>query len=362
MKPILAILTEAIRFDNQAALKFFRQFSVIHFYKSAPYHDLSAKDLQGAIQYQNTADLEAKLCRLKPDIIQGAEPYGSRNQLKLCSVAWRVSRKLKIPLIFPMLENRPVNRRFGILGPILRKILYIYAQQAKIIFYLNEGAKRNLLDAGVNPKKLKRLLYGIWGIDTSIFKPINTPLRGRGENKVRSILFVGRIDEAKGIDYLLQAWEQIYQDFPQIELLFAGSGPLVWKVKKSQNKRVRYLGQIATQELPKIYSGALITCYPSVTLERWEEQVGMVNLQSLSCGTPVITTKSGAIPEYINDKVGILIPERDASALARAMRKLLEDEKLRARLGPAGREYILKNFGAQRTIQKTEEILLGLLR
>src|SRR3990167_9397024 len=268
---ILAILTDAIRFDNQAALKYFQRFRVIHFYKSAPYHDLSVKDLQVAIQYQSLADLEAKLIRVKPDIIQGAEPYGSKNQLGLCSIAWKVSRRLKIPLIFPMLENRPVTKRFGILGTILRKILKIYAQQAKIIFYLNEGAKRNLLEAGVEPNKLKRLLYGIWGINTSIFKPINIPPLGWGKNKVRRILFVGRIDEAKGIPYLLKAWEMVRPNYPNLELIIAGRGPLEKEIKKY--KGIRYLGTVRTEALPKLYQRALFTLYPSVTLKRWEEQV-----------------------------------------------------------------------------------------
>lgn len=361
-KPKLAILTEAIRFDNQAALKYFKKIKAIHFYKLAPYGDLKPEDLKDAIQYTNLADLEVKLLDLKPDIIQGAEPYGSKNQLGLCFVAWKVSRKLKIPLIFPMLENRPVSQRFGILGPILKRILKIYAQQAKLIFYLNEGAKENLLKAGAPQYKLKSLLYGIWGVDTSLFKPIKMPPQGWQKNRVRRILFVGRIDEAKGIAYLLEAWKKIRQEFPKVELMMAGKGELEDKVKNKEGIRIRYKGMMKNKDLPALFNSALFSVYPSVTLKRWEEQVGMVNLQSLACGTPVITTKSGAIPEYINDKVGILVPERDTSALARAMRKLLEDDKLRQKLGRAGREYILKNFDAQKTIQKTEEILLGLLR
>jgi len=134
-----------------------------------------------------------------------------------------------------------------------------------------------------------------------------------------------------------------------------------WKISQ-RKKGIRYIGMVKNQDLPALFNNALFTVYPSVTLKRWEEQVGMVNLQSLACGTPVITTKSGAIPEYINSKIGILVPERDSKALAEAMRKLLEDEKLRSKLGQAGRQYILENFDAQKTIKKTEEILLGLLR
>ena len=355
-RPILAILTESIRFDNQHPLRYFRKIRPIHFYQRAPYGDLKKEELKSTIRYRNFADLEKKLIKLKPNIIQGAEPYGSKIQLRLCHLAWKVSRKLKIPLVFGMLENRPVNERFGpVLAPMLKKVLAAYAQQASLIFYLNQGAKRNLLEVGANRSKLKKLLYGIWGVDTSIFRPTEA-----SKPKSDSILFVGRLDEAKGIPYLLEAWKEVQIDYPEVKLVVAGKGEMEDRVKNK--KRISYRGMVKNKDLPRLFSQALFTLYPSVTLKRWEEQVGMVNLQSLACGTPVITTKSGAIPEYINSTVGILVPERDAKALAEAMRKLLEDKRLAKRLGQAGRQYILANFNAKKTVIETEEILLGLLK
>jgi len=356
-KPILAILTESIRFDNQHPLQFFKRIKPVHFYEKAPYGDLAKEDLKGAIKYDNLKDLEKKLSELKPDIIQGAEPYGSKKQLGLCYVAWRVARKLKIPLIFGMLENRPATERFGaVLAPMLKKVLAAYAKQARMIFYLNEGAKRNLLEVGANPSKLEKLLYGIWGIDISVFKPAESR-----SPKSDSILFVGRIDEAKGIPYLLEAWEMVRRDYPEAELIMAGKGNMEEEIRKKKKEEISYKGMVPTKDLPALYNSALFTVYPSVTMKRWEEQVGTVNLQSLACGTPVITTKSGAIPEYVNDKVGILVPERDSKALAEAMRKLLKDRTLILRLGENGRQYILENFDAVKTINKVENLLLGLL-
>lgn len=356
----LAILTESIRFDNHHPLNYFKRIEPVHFYQNAPYGDLKKNELIGAVQYRNFQDLEDKLIKLKPDIIQGAEPYGSRKQLRLCYLAWKIARKLKIPLIFGMLENRNPRKRFGlVLGVALKRVLRAYAKRAKLIFYLNDGAKRNLIMAGVPEYKLKRLLYGVWGVDTAVFRPKSQIACGPNL-KSQNILFVGRLDEAKGIPYLLEAWKKIHKEFPEIKLIMAGKGPLEKKLEYL--KGIKYIGMVKNQDLPALYNSALFTVYPSVTLQRWEEQVGTVNLQSLACGTPVITTKSGAIPEYVNDKVGILVPERDAKALAGAMRKLLSDEKLRLRLGENGRQYILENFDAQKTVQKTEELLLGLLK
>ena len=374
--PILAILTESIRYDNQHPLKYFFKIKPVHFYKTAPYGDLTKRDLTDAIKYHDFADLEKKLLALKPDIVQGAEPYGSKIQLRLCHIAWRVSRQLNIPLIFGMLENRPVKERFGpVLSRMLKKVLAAYATQASLLFFLNEGAKRNLLEIGADSSKLKKLLYGIWGVDCRLFKPFEEALGAKGAKgaKVNTVapnapdapkylLFVGRIDEAKGIAYLLEAWEIIRRDYPNVRLIVAGKGGMEEEIRKKKKEGIRYVGMVPTRDLPALFNSALFTVYPSVTLKRWEEQVGMVNLQSLACGTPVITTKSGAIPEYINSKVGILVPERDSKALAGAMRKLLSDTKYREGLGAAGHQYILDNFDAQKTIAETEGILLGLLR
>ena len=357
-KPILAILTDSIRYDSHIALKYFTKFEVKHFYNNAPYKDLSREQLSSAIKWDDFEDLEQKLIELKPGIIQGSEPYASKRALRICLLTMKVAKILGVPYIFPMLENRPVNKRFGaVTAFFLKKILKNYAQKASLIFYLNNGAKRNLLEVGANPKKMIRVLYGIWGIDTQAFQPEGKMQKAKDKNNY--ILYCGRIDEAKGIPYLLEAWDTIKKEFPDVKLVFIGAGELANKIK---GKQLKYLGPMKVQDLPPYFANALFTVVPSVTLKRWEEQVGMVNLQSLACGRPVITTKSGAIPEYINDKVGILVPERDSKALAEAMRKLLSDEKLRDRLGKNGREYILGNFDVKKTIELVENVLLELLR
>lgn len=351
-KPILAILTESIRYDNQDALKYFELIKPVHFYETAPYGDLKPEELADAIQYKDLADLEARLLALRPDIIQGAEPYASKKALKLCLLAKKVAAKLNVPLIFPTLENRPVEKRFGkFAGFFLKKIFKSYVDQAKLIFYLNEGAKKNLLEVGADPGKLKKMLYGIWGVETDVFTPMP---KIRKENK---ILVTGRLDEAKGLPYVVDAWRVIENRFPTVSIQFVGKGELDYLVKGDRMSH----GFVKNSDLPQLINSALFTITASVTLPKWEEQVGMTNLQALACGVPVITTLSGAIPEYINETVGILVPERDSASLASAMAKLLEDEKLRYNLGINGRNLVLERYDAKKTVRLIEEILLNLI-
>jgi len=354
-KFVLAMITQSIRMDNLAPTKYFQKFAVKHFYHDAPYGDLRAEDLKNVVQWHSLKDLEKKLTQLNPDLIQGAEPYASRLALRICLSTMKVAKKLNRPYFFPILENRPTNERFGpLIGPLVRLVLKKYAQRAKLIFYLNEGAKRNLAAVGVPAAKAQKALYGVWGVDTYLFKPIiHRPL---GDKKY--ILFVGRFIEDKGVPYILAAFKSIKNKFPNVTLVFIGSGLLSKEITGSQ---IINLGPMKNAALPPYFTHALFTLYPSITMKRWEEQVGMVNLQSLACGTPVLTTSSGAIAEYVTDQVGIIVEERDANALAEAMEKLLKNNELRESLAKNARSYVLANFDAQKTVQKIEKILLELI-
>lgn len=356
-KPILAIITQSIRMDNHLPLKYFREFEVRHLYHEAPYNDLTQEDLRGAIKWNDFKDLEKKITDLNPDLIQGSEPYASRISLKIARFTQKIAKKLDKPYFFPMLENRPVNDRFGpILGIMMQFVLKKYAKGASLIFYLNEGAKRNLGAVGADESKLQGMLHGVWGVDTKLFRPENR--NQKNELKRKYVVYVGRFVEDKGLPYLLSAWKSIKNDFCDTDLVFIGDGDMKGDIIGSQ---VINLGPMKNAELPPYFSNALFTVFPSVTMPRWEEQVGTVNLQSLSCGTPVITTTSGAIPEYITDEVGLLVPERDATALAEAMRELITNTEHREELARRARPYILQNYDAQKTVGKVEKVLLEII-
>lgn len=250
-KPILAMITQSIRMDNLAATKYFQEFEIKHFYHDAPYGDLNPDDLANVIQWHNFKDLENKLIELNPDLIQGAEPYASKNALRICLLTMKVAKKLNRPYFFPMLENRPVKARFNpIAGLVVKNILKKYAQNSATIFYLNEGAKRNLQEVGVDEKKLHKALYGIWGVDTAVFRPQFSIFNFKFSKK-KYILFVGRFIEDKGIPYLLTAWKSIKDQFKDIDLVFIGSGELKQDIVGSQ---VVNLGQMKNSDLPSFFS------------------------------------------------------------------------------------------------------------
>lgn len=259
-----------------------------------------------------------------------------------------------------MLENRPPCARFGLLAPIVKLVLRYYSQRADLIFVLNSGAQKNLLDVGAKKEKLVRCFWGIWGVDTTLFSPKKNGKEPQWQLPV--ILYVGRLVEEKGIEDILKAYEKVIDIVPA-HLVFVGTGPMEVEIEKYRagNKgggKITLLGLRQQIDLPPLFRASTVSIYPSKTVPKWEEQVGTVNMQALACGTPVVSTKSGAIPEYIiNGKIGLLAPENNPQELAKNLLIIINNTKRAKQLSEAGREYALTYYDSKKNIERGEKII-----
>ncbi|MCJ7737711.1 MAG: glycosyltransferase family 4 protein, partial [Anaerolineae bacterium] len=262
-------------------------------------------------------------------------------------------------------ENRPLQEKYG--GPlayILRFLLRPILTYARFIIYLNTGAFRNLQWAGVDTRKLQRLMYGTWGVNLSEFTPRQLDQECT-DQATKTILYVGRLHQQKGVFDLLRAFDKVSEQRADARLVLIGDGPdresIVSQINNhSWRRSVLLLGTVKNRDLPAHFQAAAVFVAPSVATKRWEEQVGMTNIQAMACGVPVVSTHSGAIPEYVPDgEAGILVPERDPEALAAAILRILEDDELRARLGRQGRAYAVKHYDARQNVMKAEQIILS---
>lgn len=367
----LVMISGTIRRDLEVPLRYYERLEIIHLYRKASYEDMYLDEFgKKTIQYRGFFDLLKKIVRAKPDIIQGAEPYAFPADIRECLAAYISSVILRVPLFFPMLENRPVEIKFGgkyrFLVTFLRLYLKVYARRAKLVIYLNEGAKRNLLNVGVREAKLEHLLYGTWGVDVDEFSPQSLG-KERQKQKENMVLFVGNLSESKGIWDLYRAMKKVREKISSLKWVIIGNGPCQKDLKeKIYRERLQeefiLKGTVKNRDLPSYFRAAAITVTPSITTLRWEEQVGMVNIQSMACGTPVISTTSGAIPEYVKDgEVGLLVPERNSDALAAAILKLLTNKDLRRNVGLKARQYAMKRYDAKKNVKRAEKIILKLL-
>lgn len=195
------------------------------------------------------------------------------------------------------------------------------------------------------PQKPCAVIYN--PVNTDLFRPVVTG----SKNSLFEILYLGRMEELKGADILMQAIPEICKNIPEARITFAGAGMgksddappermiAAW-LPKELHGRVRILKRIPHEELTEIYAQAAICVVPS----RWE-QFGYSCAEAMASGKAVIASRAGALPELIEDGVsGILIPPADPAALAEAVGRLFKDAPLRKSLGEAARRRAVENF------------------
>jgi glycosyltransferase involved in cell wall biosynthesis len=373
-RPRLAIVTTVARADFCEPLRWLDKFEVWHFYGTlAP--DVRTDRLTGSyLRFRNTVDLLVGLLKVKPDLIQGSEPYDFPEGFKLSCVALLAAGLLRRPFYFPTFENIPpevkYSRRRGIpvgivLAPLLRLFTALYSRKCSAVFAGNAGAVRNLQALHTPASRIRRELYATWGVDMQLFSPDGP--RSPAIRDERTLLFVGRLVEQKGIRQLLQAFLLVLKHQPDVTLVFIGSGPLAGEITESASAHnmqdhVRLLGPVPNCDLPPYFRAAKVTVAPSVTMPWSAEQVGMVAIQSIASGTPVVTTGSGSIPEFIENGIsGLVVPERDPQALADAVLSLLENDGFRQALAASGRACAERRYNAARNVARVQSILLRLL-
>jgi glycosyltransferase involved in cell wall biosynthesis len=211
--------------------------------------------------------------------------------------------------------------------------------------------RRRLLEQGFPGD---RILVVYTGVDTVKFKPASTEDRP-------IILFVGRLVEQKGAEFVIRAASEVQRQLPDVELVLIGDGPLRKELEtlaKQTLRRFRFLGVRTTQEVSGWMNRASVVCVPSMTTRSGEaEGFGMVCAEAQAVGKPVVAFHCGGIPEIIrHEKTGFLAAERDWQSLAQYLATLLKNPELRERFARAGREVIVREFDLEHCTRRLEEI------
>jgi glycosyltransferase involved in cell wall biosynthesis len=364
--PVFAMVSADIRRDLILPLRHLSRLRLVHLYQQAPYGDLTQEDFDPTlVRYTSPLDLYRRLVRARPQILQNVELLAVR-QLPYAAAITLYARLHRLPLVAGVHISLPAQDRFGQLPASLLKLLLTPAVRCTSrFFYLNDGGRRNLEWLGVPEGKMKRLMYGTWGVDPHEFTP-EPDGREPGWGPSPVLLFVGRIHPEKGIADLFAAYALVRRKEPDASLVLIGEGPERAAYEETVRRQgwdgsVRFLGAVANRDLPPYLRAAAVFVSPSVKTGRWEEYVGMTNLQAMACGVPVVSTRSGAIPEYVPESAGILVPERDPRALAGAILDLLSDPVRRASMGQAGRAQAVEFYDAKRSVLRAEDELICLL-
>ena len=256
----------------------------------------------------------------------------------------------------------------GITGVITSKLLHIpcittlhgsdvFGLQKSFLTLLNRETLRHSNICTANSKKTveaaqwisgkKNTILIPMGVDTDFFKK----MREKKENNGKAILFVGRLIDLKGVDYLIAALKEVLVKFPDTKLYIVGDGPKRGKLEILAKRlqladNVIFTGSLSQNKLRSYYSLADVFVLPSIVHDTGEtEGMGVVLLEAMSAGVPVIGSDVGGIGDIIKHEItGLLVPQKQPETIGEEIIRLFENHRLRSNLVENGRQMIETHF------------------
>ena len=191
------------------------------------------------------------------------------------------------------------------------------------------------------------------GVDTEMFRPLEKEVcRVRYGVSGFVVGYAGRLINEKGLTSLVSALRQM--NGPRV-LLLSGDGPL--RDTLAAEGFVKWCGNVPREELSSFYNALDVLVLPSRTTASWKEQFGRVLVEAQACGTPVVGSNSGAIPEVIG-AAGLVFPEGNVSSLRNALERLRDDASLWEKLSSAGYTQARKRYSWSAIASQMREIYL----
>lgn len=231
----------------------------------------------------------------------------------------------------------------------------VLKQEATLFITVSKFIQKKLIEQGFPPEKIKPHYHGV---DLESFSPQPDIPREP------VVLFVGRLTEKKGCDFLIRAMARVQTEVP-LELVFIGDGPLRSQLEASaakQLRRFRFLGLQPPETVKSWMNRASILAAPSVTAADGDSE-GLPNvvLEAQAMALPVVSTFHAGIPEaVIHGETGLLSAERDWERLADHILQLTNPQKWQ-RFSIAGRNHVEAHFDRAKQTQALEEIYLSIV-
>ncbi len=233
-------------------------------------------------------------------------------------------------------------------------------RRAAFVTACSEDLATRAIALGADPRRISVIPYGV---DAARFRPDHAAkAKLRGQLGVPAgaplVAAAGRLVRKKGFEYLIDAIARC----PGAVLAIAGDGTLRDELHARASsagvaERVRFLGDRSQDDVAALFSAADVIVTPSVRDDKGNvDGLPNVVMEALASATPLITTAAGGIGAVVeNDTTAFVVPERDAAAIAAALRRAIADPALRARVGTAARALAESRFGWDRTAADVED-------
>ena len=262
--------------------------------------------------------------------------------------SWVASQLTGIPFSF---------RSHGSFNP---QLLDKKVRAAALVLCISEYDRKMILEKS-GTGAAEKLIVSYVGVDLDSWGP--PPREASTENP--AILCVGTLQEKKGQRYLIDACAMLHREGLEFRCTLMGDGPDKEMLQQmisnaGLDAKVQITGYLPGEDVRAATLKAMVVCLPCVVAENGDQDgLPVVLMEGMAAGKPCVSTPVAGITELIvHESTGLLVPERDARALADALRRLLADTDLRRRLGMAARQCVEARFDLWRNGRTSADFLL----
>lgn len=253
---------------------------------------------------------------------------------------------IDLRLLIPKKEIQGERKKDSISQSVTWSLVNRVYGYCDIVICPSEAIKRELIKRGVK----RRIEVVSNGVDLIMF-----PMKKKTKSS-NKVIHVGRLGFEKNVDVIVKAFAEIVKEIPKAKLVIAGDGPARKEVEKLANelgvaKRVQFLGTVKREKLAPIYGGGDVF----VTASTMETQ-GMVVLEAMACGLPVVGVKKYALPDLIKDgNNGYLVKPGNYKMMAEKIKLVMSNPEEAEKMGRKAR-----NMAEQHNVEVMSRKLLGL--